>query len=423
MEGRSSIGSLAARLGLTAQLLGQIFVTPLAAFALTYLLGFSMGGGDFNIRVEVEMIPWIGMASLLYGMIALILALSMGGFTPLSVVERGGWRLALGLTRNPKSSTHRFIAKKRYASSAHGRLSLLVHDRHDAGHALWTIRGSLVLLAIPFQVLLATIPLTLVLLFPEGVVRQNRQLEMALLLYCICLYFSIRFFPAIARRYITLASIGRKLLGNTLRISWVFPVFLLWSMGQLSTYIVQQVLGDDMALNIAFEKQFFESMISASATPESSFLNLLTALAVMPMAAFTTLAVLGGGAGAPPSWMRPTNEGSNQDELREQVEVLSNTVNRLAADAQAPTHRKEHTPSIVQQVYVPVITPVASVQPPLQQREPPPMQQDTASMVDGLDFEGISATNHGEVQPEPSVIQPAHDEPVIRGFDLSDDAS
>ena len=143
----------------------------------------------------------------------------------------------------------------------------------------------------------------------------------------------------------------------------------------------------------------------------------------MPMAAFTTLAVLGGGAGAPPSWMRPTKEGSNQDELREQVEVLSNTVNRLAADAQAPTHRKEHTPSIVQQVYVPVITPVASVQPPLQQREPPPMQQDTASIVDGLDFEGISATNHGEVQPEPSVIQPAHDEPVIRGFDLSDDAS
>ena len=90
MEGRSAVGSLAARLGLTAQLLGQIFVTPLAAFALTYLLGFSMSGGDFSISVEIDMIPWSGMSSLLYGMIALILALSMGGFTPLSVVERGG---------------------------------------------------------------------------------------------------------------------------------------------------------------------------------------------------------------------------------------------------------------------------------------------------------------------------------------------
>ena len=65
------------------------------------------------------------------------------------------------------------------------------------------------------------------------------------------------------------------------------------------------MLGEDIALNIAFEKQLFESLISAGSTPETSFLNLLTALAVMPMAAFTTLAVLGGGAGEPPSWMRP----------------------------------------------------------------------------------------------------------------------
>ena len=46
------------------------------------------------------MIPWIGMASLFYGMLALALALGMGGFTPLRVIEAGGWRLALGLTRH-----------------------------------------------------------------------------------------------------------------------------------------------------------------------------------------------------------------------------------------------------------------------------------------------------------------------------------
>ena len=277
MEDRPTVGSMLARVGLTGQLLGQIFLTPMAAFALTYLLGFSASGGDFRLTIELEMIPWIGMASLFYGMLALLLALGMGGFTPLRVIEAGGWRLALGLTRHRGSSVHRFSARQNYASSAHGQLSTLVYDRFAAGHALWTIRGSLVLLAIPFQVMLATIPLSLVLLFPDGVVHQNRQLEMALLLYVMCLYISIRIFPGFARRYITLASLGRKFLGNTLRISWAFPIFLLWSMGQLSSYIVQRVLGEDIALNIAFEKQLFESLISAGATPETSFLNLLTA--------------------------------------------------------------------------------------------------------------------------------------------------
>ena len=63
MEGRPAVGSLIARVGLTGQLLGQIFLTPMAAFALTYLLVFSANGGDFRLSIEVDMIPWIGMAS------------------------------------------------------------------------------------------------------------------------------------------------------------------------------------------------------------------------------------------------------------------------------------------------------------------------------------------------------------------------
>ena len=52
-------------------------------------------------------------------------------------------------------------------------------------------------------------------------------------------------------------------------------MFLLWSMGQLSFYIVQRMLGDDVSLNIAFEKQLFESLMSVGSTLET-FLNLLT---------------------------------------------------------------------------------------------------------------------------------------------------
>ena len=410
MEGRPAVGSMIARVGLTGQLLGQIFLTPMAAFALTYLLGFSASGGDFRLTIEVDMIPWIGMASLFYGMLALLLALGMGGFTPLRVIEAGGWRLALGLTRHKGSNAHRFSARQRYASSAHGQLSTLVYDRFSAGHALWTIRGSLVLLAIPFQVLLATIPLSLVLLFPEGVVRQNRQLEMALLLYVMSLFLSIRMFPRFARRYITLASLGRKFLGNTLRISWAFPIFLLWSMGQLSSYIVQRVLGEDISLNIAFEKQLFESLISAGATPETSFLNLLTALAVMPIAAFTTLAVLGGGAGEPPAWMRPGSRRNN-DDAQEQLDSLSAGLEQLTAEV---AHSQEsqptlaYTPAIVQHVVVPTVQPVQT---------PSAMVQEQPSMVDDLDIEGLLSNTSVASQQE-QMKQPSHNEPVIRGFDV-----
>ncbi len=417
MEARPTVGSLIARLGLTGQLLAQIFLTPMAAFSLTYLLVFSASGGDFRLSVEVDMIPWIGMASLFYGMLALMLALGMGGFVPLRVIEAGGWRLALGLTRHRGSSAHRFSARQRYAASAHGRLALLVHERFVAGHALWTIRGSLVLLAIPFQVLLATIPLTLVLLFPRGVIHQHRQLELALLLYCFCLYVSIRFFPGFARRYITLASIGRKFLGNTLRISWAFPVFLLWSMGQLSSYIVQRALGDNVALDIGFQQHLFESLISAGSTPESSFLNLLTALAVMPMAAFTTLAVLGGGAGAPPAWMQPGSTVRRHDDTQDQIDALAKTpaLDHLAAELTEVHHRATptapHPPAVVQHVVVPVV----QAPPAAEANGPPPMQQDTASMIDGLDFDRIAAP---QPSSEPTPLPPSHDEPVIRGFDL-----
>ena len=414
MERRPTVGSLIARVGLTGQLLGQIFLTPMAAFGLTYLLVFTAEGGDFRLSIEVDMIPWIGMASLFYGMLALALALGMGGFTPLRVIEAGGWRLALGLTRHQGSSVHRFAARQRYAASSHGRLSTLVYDRFAAGHALWTIRGSLILLAIPFQVLLATIPLSLVLMFPEGIIHQNRQLELALLLYAMCLYVSIRMFPGFARRYITLASLGRKFLGNTLRISWAFPVFLLWSMGQLSSYIVQRALGEDIALNIAFEKQLFESLISAGSTPETSFLNLLTALAVMPMAAFTTLAVLGGGAGEPPSWMRP-DASSSSDDTQEQLDILSAGLDHLAAEvaqASPASAAPAYAPAVVQQVVVPVAQPEPT--------SSPPMQQATESMVDDLDFDRLAQRIPSRSESD-GQRKPAHDEPVIRGFDLQPD--
>lgn len=433
MEGSSSKGSLVARLGLTFQLIGQIFVTPMVAFSLTYLVVFGASEGQLSLSVSMDMLPWIGLASLVYGMTALMLALAFGGFTPLWVVEHGGWRMALGFTRNPHSGAHRAHARRRYASSSHGRLSLLVHDRCTQGHPLWTIRGSLILLAIPFQVALATIPLVLVLVFPDGVVAQNRQLELALLLYGVCLYLFIRLFPGFARRYITLASLARRLLGNTFRVTWAFPVLLLWSMGQISSSIVQRVFGSDMTLNFQFEQNVFEAMISAQSIPETSFLNLLTALAVMPMAAFTTLAVLGGGSASPPEWMRP-NVAEVDDAVQDQLDALSASVERLHHQhhQQTMVHEHQHRPAVVQPV---MVTTYADVEvEAADEATKDSSTRDESSIVDGLDIDALMGSTNDPQASTPPVSQRTvveegvdvpsspgdvrHDEPVIRGFDM-----
>ncbi len=436
MEGSSSKGSLVARLGLTFQLIGQIFVTPMVAFSLTYLVVFGASNGQLSLSISMDMLPWIGLASLVYGMTALMLALVFGGFTPLRVVEHGGWRMAMGFTRNPHSGAHRAHARRKYARSSHGRLSLLVHDRCAQGHPLWTIRGSLILLAIPFQVALATIPLVLVLVFPDGVVAQHRQLELALLLYGVCLYFFIRLFPRFARRYITLASLARKLLGNTFRVTWAFPVLLLWYMGQISSSIVQRVFGADMTLNFQFEQHVFEAMISAHSIPETSFLNLLTALAVMPMAAFTTLAVLGGGSAQPPEWMR-SEVAEVEDAVQDQLDALSSSVERLHHQhhKQTVVHEHQHRPALVQPLLVNVLAEAQGDMARLPSAASP--EADSASIVDGLDIGAWVASSGGEPLPQPSAnetstngrvdedlrrpVDVGHDEPVIRGFDIDND--
>ena len=157
----------------------------------------------------------------------------------------------------------------------------------------------------------------------------------------------------------------------------------------------------------------FESFISAGSTPETSFLNLITALAVMPMAAFTTLAVLGGGAGEPPSWMRPS-EGHQSDDTQEQLDLLSSGLDQLAADvaqSQLSQQTPAHTPAFVQQVVVPVATSSESA---------PPLNQDTSSLVDDLDFDRL-ASNVQNAGSATVTSAPGFDEPVIRGFKLDND--
>lgn len=308
MSEYSDKGPLAARLWLTGLVFCQIFLTPMAAFSITYLIDFQFASENFTMSFQSEMIPWIITASLAYGMLALLLALLFGGFTPISVVEKGGWRAALGLTRVKRDAAGLRNSRRNHAKSPHAKLTVMVSDRILKRHSLLSTHGGLVLLAIPFQLLLVIIPLGFVIFVPEEWIKSNRRLEVAMACYLIVLIMVMRVFPKFARKHITIAAFTRRWLISMTKLSWLAPVLVLWLMGRLASVIVLSWVGADVTHNLNLEQSFMEDFLQIGSVPDTSFLDLLTALAVMPLAAFTTLACLGGGSGTPPEWMRIGDE-------------------------------------------------------------------------------------------------------------------
>ena len=309
MSEYSNKGPLAARLWLTGLVFCQIFLTPMAAFSITYLINFEMASENFTMTFQSEMIPWIIAASLAYGMLALILALLFGGFTPLSIVEKGGWRSSLGLTRAKRDAATLRNSRRNHAKSPHAKLTVMVNDRILKRHSLLSTHGGLVLLAIPFQLLLVIIPLGFIIFIPDELIKENRRLEVAMACYLIVLIMVMRVFPKFARKHITFAAFTRRWLISMTKLSWLAPVLVLWLMGRLASVIVLSWIGADLSsTNLGLEQSFMEDFLRIGSVPETSFLDLLTALAVMPLAAFTTLACLGGGSGTPPEWMRLGDE-------------------------------------------------------------------------------------------------------------------
>ena len=335
MTSSRTSGPLTTRLWLTIIVITQIFITPFAAFSVNYLFQFDFGGENMSLSFHADMIPWIGIASLVYGMTALCLALILGGFRPMSVVESGGWRTALGFSRNKRSALKRKESREKFAKSPHAKVSMLSFNRYSNGHSHISTHGSLALLAIPFQILLATLPLSLVLLIPESVLHEHRRLELAMMFYIVCLLFTMKVFPYAARKYIAVASVTRKMIGAIAPLSLFLPVLLIWTMGHIANIVVLGTLGSSTDLNIQFEQKLLENLLSAEHIPNSSFLDLLTALAVMPLSAFTTLAVLGGSSGEPPEWMNTSYAQSLQRQEPTRVAVALAKGAQIAATATA----------------------------------------------------------------------------------------
>ncbi len=410
MAGKGRKKPFSARLWLTVVALCQVFLTPLVAFTLTYLVEFSFFGESINISFQKEMLPWIGAASLMYGMVALFLALIIGGYTPLIVIESGGWRKFLKFSRSTRSATQRRIARQSYASSPHGKVTVLAHQRWQQGHSIISTHGGLILLAVPFQVLLATLPLAMVLMVPDSIMKENRRLELALILYIFTLGVVMKYYPTVAKKYIGIASFTRKWLISMTKISWLAPILILWLMGRMASVVVLGWIGSDIDLNIDFEKSFFETTLNIGSIPETSFLDLIAALAVIPLATFTTLAVLGAGSGDPPEWMVENLElqKSKESNLSDTVDNLSNAIvspevsevlGKFTANSNYPDDSEAEEMSEVLEHHESEM-----------ESDVNPESADLESTKD-FDFEHFFDGDFGQTSKQPS-----HDEPSIRGL-------
>ena len=61
----------------------QVTLVPIVGFSLTYLL--DVDRENFTVTVRTELVYWIVVAGLIYGLVSLVLAMFFGGFKPLPV--------------------------------------------------------------------------------------------------------------------------------------------------------------------------------------------------------------------------------------------------------------------------------------------------------------------------------------------------
>lgn len=294
------------RLLLTLIICGQVILAPAIAFSATYFIDF---GGILGERplLRVDLIPWILSGSLGYGLLSLILALVVGGWMPVSVAERGGWMPVLGASRLFKDAGMVDRARMHLLASPSGKMMKIVNQEWlKSDRKLLEVHGGLQMLAAPLQILLAITPLLVLRFIPDTWLVPNRLLELAMIGYLASLAVILRTFPRYAARFVGPASKFRRFLVNVTRVNWMFPVLMLWLVGRIIVGIAFDILHPDVSQwqQIALEKSIIEAFLPVAVeVPETSFLDMLVALAVLPLATFTTMAVIGGGRGDLPDWL------------------------------------------------------------------------------------------------------------------------
>jgi len=298
-----------ARIWLTLIIATQVFIAPVIAFTLTYIV--DVDWSTYTIQLRVELFPWIISAAIFYGMVSLTLALVVGGYMPTRVADAGGWMPVLGFSRRLRDADMVDRARLQLISSPYGKVTRIVHrEVKDRGRPLLEVHGGLQLLAAPVQLVLIMLPLLVLRFVPSHWLQDNRLLELSLLVYLAGLVIGLRFFPKIAEKSVGAAAVARRILVDRTKLGWLFPVLLLWMVERFIVMVAFDALDLDVGRwqQVYDEQRILEAIIPVSIEiPESSFLDLLVALSLLPMAIFTTMAVLGGGEQDIPRWMIGTN--------------------------------------------------------------------------------------------------------------------
>ena len=291
------------RVLLASTVVAQITVAPIILFALTYLPEIDIETATIGIRTEL--IYWVLVAGLSYGIISICLALIMGGFRPFFVSNQGGWVPFLRLSR--RINDPELIDRARMSSfvSPYGKMIRLVNKRiTDEEDDLMSIHGGLQLLAIPMQVILIAVPLAIMEGVPETIIKPNRAFELGMAGYVIALWIGFRIQPVISSHLVGIASMFRNVVWRVSRLSWILPIFLYWVFARLFLSISLDWLGVDYSKwhEMQLESVILHSIAPDANIPSTAILDYIVAISVLPVATFTTISVLGGSLKIP-EWM------------------------------------------------------------------------------------------------------------------------
>ena len=315
--------TLLERFWLTIIVCGQVLLAPAIAFSATYFIDFGGILGD-RALLRVDIIPWILSGSLGYGILSLVLALVVGGWMPVSVANKGGWMPVLGASRLVKDAAMIDRARTHLLTSPSGKMMQIVNrEMIDGKRTLLEVHGGLQMLAAPLQILLAISPLLMLKFVPSEWLVPNRLLELSMVGYLVSLALILRSFPNFAQRFVGAASTARRFLVTVTKINWMFPVLILWLVGRIIVGFAFELIQPDVSQwqQIALEKSIIEAFLPVNVeVPETSFLDMLVALAVLPLATFTTMAVLGGGRHDLPDWL--VNTESQWEDLENSEQLL-----------------------------------------------------------------------------------------------------
>ena len=282
----------------------QITLVPIVSFSLTYLL--EVDRENFTVAVRTELVYWILVAGLIYGVISLVLAMFFGGYRPQGIVNRGGWGPVLGLSRRTSDPELIDRARMTLQSSPYGKMAGLVNRKVGVdGFDLISVHGGLQLLAVPMQVILIATPLLIMEGVPERVVKPDRAFELGMAGYMIALWAAVRIQPAISSWLVGYAAMFRSVLWKISRFSWVLPILLFWFIAR--TFLAASLNWLDVDIEqwneVQLEAVVLNVIFPDATVPDTAVIDFLIAISVLPMATFTTLSVLGG-SNDMPSWMR-----------------------------------------------------------------------------------------------------------------------